>query len=379
MTPRERWQAALEHREADRVPTDYWATPEFSAKLIRRLGLSDKPEAELVADLKLPLSVNNTKPSEGFAALRRALAALEVDFVVKLAPRFAGPSLEPGCDEFGCRHREVNYGAGSYDETVSHPLAGFDSVEAIERSYVWPEPEWWDYSTIAEQARDWAHHPIQAGGSEPFMVYKDLRGEEQAYIDLKRNPGIVHHCMARLFELAWQKTRRMLEQLPPGLLLFCYVAEDMGFQSGLMISPADIREFLLPGMKRMVELARRHNALVFHHNDGAIAGILPDLVSLGIDVLNPVQWRASGMDREQLKAAYGDRLVFHGAMDNQKTLPFGTVEDVRKEVRDNIRLLGAAGGYVLAPCHNIQPITSVDNVIAMYETARNSSAVHREP
>ena len=205
------------------------------------------------------------------------------------------------------------------------------------------------------------------------MVYKDLRGEEQAYVDLKRNPGIVHYCMDRLFELAWQKTRRILEQLPPGLLLLCYVAEDMGFQSGLMISPADIREFLLPGMKRMVELARRHNALVFHHNDGAIAGILPDLMSLGIDVLNPVQWRASGMDREKLKAAYGDRLVFHGAMDNQKTLPFGTVDDVREEVCDNIRLLGAAGGYVLAPCHNIQPITPVDNVIAMYEKARTTS------
>jgi uroporphyrinogen decarboxylase len=179
--------------------------------------------------------------------------------------------------------------------------------------------------------------------------------------------------MDRLFGLAWQKIRLMLEQLPPGLLLSCYVAEDMGFQSGLMISPADIREFILPGMKRMVELARKHNALVFHHNDGAITGILPDLVSLGIDVLNPVQWRASGMDRERLKTDYGDRLVFHGAMDNQKTLPFGTVEDVRSEARDNIRILGRAGGYILAPCHNIQSITPVDNVIAMYETARTTS------
>jgi len=93
MTPRARWQAALEHRPADRVPTDYWTTPEFSAKLVRRLGQSDRPEAELVADLKLPLSVNNTKPSEGFAALRRALAELGVDFTVKLTPRFVGPSI----------------------------------------------------------------------------------------------------------------------------------------------------------------------------------------------------------------------------------------------------------------------------------------------
>jgi uroporphyrinogen decarboxylase len=372
MTPRERWQAVLAHKQADRVPMDYWSTPEFSAKLIRHLGLSAKSEPELVADLKFSLCDNNLRPSEGFACLRRALAQLDVDFMVKLAPRYVGPALAPDTDEFGCRHREVSYGAGTYDETVSHPLSAFDSVEAIERSYRWPEPEWWDYSTVAAQAKDWVHHPLQCGGSEPFMVYKDLRGEEQAYTDLRRNPAIVHYCMDRLFELAWQRTRRMLEQLPSGLLLFCYVAEDMGFQSGLLMSPAHIREFLLPGMTRMVELAREYKALVFHHNDGAIARVLPDLVELGIQILNPIQWRSAGMDRAALKRDWGDRLVFHGAMDNQQTLPFGTVEDVREEVRDNIRMLGASGGYILAPCHNLQPITPVENVIAMYETARTA-------
>jgi uroporphyrinogen decarboxylase len=73
------------------------------------------------------------------------------------------------------------------------------------------------------------------------------------------------------------------------------------------------------------------------------------------------------MERETLKAQYGDRLIFHGGMDNQYTLPFGTVDEVRQEVRDNLRILGEGGGYILAPCHNIQPITPVENILALYE------------
>jgi len=146
------------------------------------------------------------------------------------------------------------------------------------------------------------------------------------------------------------------------------VAEDLGGQEGLMYSPGQIREFLLPRMKRMMDLTREHGSFVFHHSDGAIREILPDLIEAGIQVLNPVQWRCRGMDREGLKRDFGDRLVFHGAVDNQQTLPFGTVEDVRQEVLDNLRILGEGGGYILAPCHNIQAVGPPENVVAMYET-----------
>jgi uroporphyrinogen decarboxylase len=107
---------------------------------------------------------------------------------------------------------------------------------------------------------------------------------------------------------------------------------------------------------------------VFHHSDGAIREILPDLIEAGIDVLNPIQWRCKGMEREGLKRDFGDRVVFHGGVDNQQTLAFGTVADVRREVMDNLRILGRGGGYILAPCHNIQAISPPENVVAMYET-----------
>ncbi len=121
-------------------------------------------------------------------------------------------------------------------------------------------------------------------------------------------------------------------------------------------------------MKRIIDLAHQNGACVFHHNDGSVRRILPDMIAAGIDVLNPIQWRCQGMEREGLKRDFGDKLVFHGGVDNQYTLAFGSVDEVRQEVLDNLRILGEGGGYILAPCHNIQPVSPPENVVAMYET-----------
>jgi uroporphyrinogen decarboxylase len=121
-------------------------------------------------------------------------------------------------------------------------------------------------------------------------------------------------------------------------------------------------------MKRMIDLAHEHGVYVFFHSDGAIREILPDMLAAGIDILNPIQWRCPGMERVALKDDFGSQVVFHGGMDNQQTLPFGTAEDVRREVIENIELLGKNGGYILAPCHNIQVVSPPENIIAMYET-----------
>jgi uroporphyrinogen decarboxylase len=92
------------------------------------------------------------------------------------------------------------------------------------------------------------------------------------------------------------------------------------------------------------------------------------MIEAGIDVLNPIQWRCKGMEREGLKRDFGDKLVFHGAVDNQYTLAFGSQEEVRQEVLDNLRILGEGGGYILAPCHNIQSVNPPENIVTMYET-----------
>lgn len=368
MTPRERWLAVLTRQKPDRIPMDYWSTPEFSAKLIRCLGFSEKSERRLVEALNRH-SPDPRRLNEAKRALREALTYLSVDFVVSVGPRYIGPKPPPDTDIFGCTYRTIQYGTGSYNEVVGHPLANYQTVEEIEANYRWPSADWYDYSVLPAQIEGWEHHPIRGGGSEPFLIYKNLRGQEQAMIDLVDNPDIVHYCLDMLFDLAYTNTLRIYETLP-GKVMITYVAEDMGGQDNLMFSKKHIRTYLLPRMKRVIDLAHQAGAFVFHHNDGNCRAIIPDMIEAGIDVLNPIQWRSKGMEREGLKADFGDRLIFHGAMDNQYTLPFGTEEEVRQEVQDNICILGAGGGYILAPCHNIQPVTDPENVVAMYAAAR---------
>ncbi|NPV80869.1 MAG: uroporphyrinogen-III decarboxylase-like protein [Firmicutes bacterium] len=339
MTPRERWLAVLTRHKPDRVPMDYRATDEATARLMRYLGCSD---------------------------LDALFRQLHIDQPVVVNPEYIGPSIPDDTDIYGCRYRDVSYGMGSYRECVYHPLAEYKTVDEIKLNYRWPSPDWYDYSVIPKQIRGKEDRPIQGGGSEPFLIYKYLRGDEQAFIDLIENPEIVHYCLDKLFNFCYENTLRIYEQIP-GMVLITYVAEDMGSESDLMYSPAHIREFFIPRMKRMIDLVHQAGAFAFHHNDGAIRKIIPDMIEAGIDVLDPVQWKCKGMDRRALKHDFGDRLIFHGGVDNQYTLAFGTIDEVRQEVLDNLGILGEGGGYILAPCHNIQAVSPPENIVEMYK------------
>jgi len=340
MTPRERWLAVLQRKKPDRVLMDYWATPEASDKLMKHLGCGTMDEV---------------------------YERLHIDAVAYLNPKYVGPQPPEGEDIWGVRYRLVTYETGVYSEPLNHPLAAYQSAEDIEANYRWPSPDWWDYSDIGRQVEQAGDRPIRGGGSEPFLQYCVLRGLEQGMMDMIEHPDIVEYGLGKLFDLAYDQTLRIYEQAP-GKVMITYVAEDMGSQESLLFSPAQIRRFLLPGMKRMIDLAHDAGAYVFHHSDGAIRPVIPMMIEAGIDVLNPVQWRCKGMDREGLKTDFGDRLVFHGGVDNQYTLARGTVDEVRLEVEDNLRILGAGGGYILAPCHNIQAVSPAENIVAMYET-----------
>jgi uroporphyrinogen decarboxylase len=253
-----------------------------------------------------------------------------------------------------------------YAECVEHPLAAYSTIEEIEAHYTWPTPDWFDYASLPAQIAGKEDYPVQGGGSQPFLIYKDLRGMQQAYMDLIENPELVHYCLDRMFGFCYEDTVRIYETLP-GRIDLSMVAEDFGGQERLLFSRQHILEFLLPRMKRMMDLAHESGVYVYFHSDGAIREVLPDLIEAGIDILNPIQWRSRGMERDGLKRDFGDEVILHGGVDNQHTLPFGSADDVRAEVRYNIEVMGAGGGYILAPCHNIQAVSPPENVVAMYE------------
>ncbi len=341
MTPRERWLALLNRQDYDRVPLTYRATAEFTEKLLAFMGCDTYEQAR---------------------------DRLHIDPVVNVGPRYIGPPLEPETDAFGVKRQQTQYDGGTYSDPVSHPLAEYDSVEEIEDNYQWPDPDWWDYSDIADQIVGKEDCVIAGGSYEEFAAFKFLRGVTLGYMDLVEKPDIVHYCMEKLTDIQCENAARIYEQIP-GKVIWTWVAEDVGGQDGLMISLEHIREFLLPHMKRMTELVHQAGAYAFHHSDGSARDNLPNMVEIGVDVLEPIQWRCAGMAREELKAEFGDDLVFMGGMDNQQTLAFGSIEDVKQEVMDNIRILGEGGGYILGACHNIQVISPPENVIAMYDTA----------
>ncbi|MFH1086850.1 MAG: uroporphyrinogen-III decarboxylase-like protein, partial [Chloroflexota bacterium] len=214
MTPRERWLAVLARATPDRLPTDYWTTDEAHEKLCRHLGVSDQ---------------------------RELFRRLHIDRPFTVSPRYVGPPVAADKDVYGITYRQMDYGTGAYREVVESPLARYASVEEIEANYRWPDPDWWDYADLPRQIAGHEMDPIRGGGSEPFLTYKSLRGMEQAYMDLALNPEIVHHCLDKLFELAYQNTLRIYEAIP-GQVMITYVAEDMGGQESLLFSPAQIHE-----------------------------------------------------------------------------------------------------------------------------------------
>ena len=199
-----------------------------------------------------------------------------------------------------------------------------------------------------------------------YAIYTRMRGIEQSFIDFAVNQDIVLYCMEKMIKLHSEVAARMFESIP-GRIDIALLMNDMGSQNDLLFSPETARTLFIPGLRKLATQAREAGATVMLHSDGAIRKAIPDIIDAGIQVLNPVQWRCTGMDRAGLKKDFGDKLMFHGGVDNQQTMVRGSTKDVREEVRYNIDVLGAGGGYILAPCHRLQAVSPPENIVAMYE------------
>jgi uroporphyrinogen decarboxylase len=339
MLPRERWKAVLNHKPVDKVPCDIWATQEVFDNLCCYLGCNDRWEV---------------------------IDRLEIDAPYNLEPRYIGPLLQENADYWGIRYKKINYGTGIYEEAADYPLANAKTVADIKK-HPWPKAEWFDYTAVKEDVERHLHRPIRTGWIEPFLFYSYLRGLEQAMMDLVAAPAMVECAFDYIFDFGCSRLEKILEFTTVDLIV---PSEDLGSQHGPLFSLECFRQFHLSRFRNYINIAKQAGAKVFFHTDGACRIFIPELIKLGVDILNPIQHRCPGMERTSLKKDFGDKLVFHGGIENQQVLPFGTVQDVKKEVFDCFEKLGIGGGYICAPCHNIQPITPVENILAMYDTIR---------
>ncbi|MDF1513191.1 MAG: uroporphyrinogen decarboxylase family protein [Anaerolineae bacterium] len=346
MNSRERMLAAIHHQPVDRIPTDIWATPEVWSTLHKAFG----PGINDVRD------------------------ALHIDGMNGIAPVYKGPPLPrtpvgESVDFWGIRRRSTHYATGEYAEQCFAPLAFATSIDDLER-YAWPQADWFDYSTMREQAQHArVNRVLMFGYMAPFYFHNMLRGLEQSLIDPLENPELTNAIVTRISDFFYEHHRRAFIACE-GLIDIAQVTDDLGSQTGPLISQPLYQAYYAPHHKRFIDLCHEFGIIVFHHDDGSCRTFIPLLIEMGIDILNPIQWTCPGMDRVELKAEYGSQLCFHGAVDNQYVLPFGSPEEVREEVRTCIDTLAADGtGYILAPCHNLQPNTPLENITAMYDEA----------
>lgn len=353
MGSRERVLAAIHHQLPDRVPMDFAALDEVWDALMTHLGL---PDRESLLEF-LEVDLRYVEPIE----------------IIYDRQRYIGPTLETQADGtwediWGVRRRPVRYAHGIYQEIVSCPLTrAEDPAQLLERR--WPDPDWFDYSDIPTQCQRYHGKYALVGGGWGAVFGDSYRilGLEHFLESLILAPDLVREVV-RHVEQFYIGVNERIFQAVGGLLDIYYFGNDLGTQRGLLMSLPMIRKFLAPSFKRLIDQAKSYGLMVMFHSCGAVSEAIPLCIELGIDVLDPVQVGAAGMNPETLKVAYGNRIAFHGGLDTQGVLPFGSPMDVSAAAEQLLEVMKPGGGYIFGPSQELQPDVPVENILAMYRT-----------
>ena len=350
MNSKERVLAAANLAVPDRVPMDLHANPWVYERLHRDLGTTSHRE------------------------LLRRLRSDIVDLRGVVDPVYCGPvplsrELGDGVRQnlWGWRQKIIQTATGPEDCYVEFLLAGAVSVDDLER-HPWPSPDWFDFSDFGERLKPWEDFAVMASGASVFQHPTFLRGFEHLLADMALQPEMAHWLVDRFTNFYLEFFDRMLT-VARGRVDILRTADDLGMQHGLLFSPEMFRTFIKPRLKRLIDMTHSHGVKFLFHSCGAIRPFIEDLIEIGVDILDPLQAAAEGMDPQVLKDEYGDRICLHGGICTQHLLPNGTTEEVRAEVRRRVEILGANGGYILAPCHVLQTDVPTENVLAVSDAA----------
>jgi uroporphyrinogen decarboxylase len=361
---RDRVATALAREEPDRCPMQISFTPEFAERLRADLGVRGALNVARGGEHN-PHGGGNTYELE---------RAIDTDLILTSVgwanSYYAGHGEYT--DEWGVTWREQRYetrfGTGHYTEMVGHPLADDAAVE----TYVPPDPHRPELYADSERVIREYGDDYWIVGVTVTTIWETawaLRGYERLLMDLVEEPELAD----RILEIPFRYHLAAAERLVRMGVDMVWTGDDIGSQRGMLMSPATWRRFFKPRMAELVSRLRaiRPDVTIAYHTDGDVRDVIPELIEIGIDVLNPVQ--PACMDPAELKRAYADRLCFWGTVDEQRTLPFGTADDVRAEILERLRTVGRGGGLILAPTHHVQLDTPLENLWAMVDTVRGTS------
>ncbi|MCP4782976.1 MAG: methyltransferase [Fuerstiella sp.] len=395
MNSRERVLCAINHKEADRVPIDLGGTRQSGIaastyyELKQKLGFDSPTRVfdtyQMLADVERPVMERFGADVVGLYRPEVAFGIRNVDWrpwqlfdgtPVEVPAGFQ-PITEP-CGDLVLKLDETLIARmpndGFYfDRLETYPGAAHTPVEEVNPPLMSTElaDHYHSQSTALFENTDFA---IVAPLGPPFELFYGLgTGDFSAWMmTLATEPDYVDALLDKLTDI-WMENLRRFSDAVGDRVQIVQICDDFGTQHRPFISVKMFRERFLPFYQRGIRWIHEHtNLKVMLHSDGALRPLLPSLVEMGVDILNPVQTSAEGMDGEYLKKEHGSELVFWGAsLDCQSTLPFGTEEDIVRDVSEHVRTMAPGGGYVFAPVHNIQARVPVDNVITMYDTARS--------
>ena len=372
MMRRERVLTALKRQQPDRVPVDLGGTLASTInihayrRLMAHLGFDGEPPIAYLSRRS-----NSVLPDE------RLLAHLDVDCrAVILDNPDANPERELAdgslVDEWGITWRHL--GEGQHFINADGPFYGQEPDAALVDKFTWPDPlDPGRFRTLRKQsethrARTDAAIILVLGVGVVHQI-QFMRGYAAALEDLIAAPDFVQAFMERYVDFWVRLTERALQEVGD-LVDIAMFGDDLGTQQGPVMSPALYRRLIKPVHVRMAQTVKRFHKPLLLHSCGSVAALIPDFIEAGFDALHPVQVSAKDMDSAHLKREFGRDITFWGGIDTQHVLPRGTRQDVREEVRRRIADLAPGGGYVLGAVHNIQAEVPVENILAMFEAAR---------
>lgn len=351
MNSRERVLAATERRLPDRPATSLRCTPEVWLKLQEALGVE---------------GVNGV------------LDALDIDLrwiplpFIGPAERSAIPLGSEGTDYWGCHIKKMENDFNTYFEFYDFPLAHCETPEDVD-AHDWPQLDWWDYDAIPRLIAEADQVEPRgllffAGGAFETPWY--MRGLERFMMDLYEHPEIVDRICTRVEEYYRLRALRVLET-GGGRIDVVGSGGDIAGERGMLLAPDVWREQIKPHSGRLIATFKAMGLKTFYHSCGSLVPVIDDLIELGLDILEPIQVTSAGMTPEELFPQFGDRLSFHGAIDEVHLLPHATPKQVYDETTRIIDILGANGGFFVAPSHQVQGDTPIDNILAIYDAARD--------
>jgi uroporphyrinogen decarboxylase len=361
MKHRERVETALNHEAPDRCPMQISFTPEFAARLEGDLRLKGQ-------GLHNPHGGGNTYELE---------RALDEDMLLTSVGWVNGyyqegyQDVDHYQDEWGVTWKtieyETPYGRGKYTEPSGHPLAEDKALD----TYHSPDPNRAELYTEASRVLEEFKDEYWIVGVTPTTIFETawaLRGYEQLMMDLAMDPDKAN----RVLDIPYSYHKAVTQSLVRLGVDMIWLGDDVGGQSSMLMSPKMWRKYFKPRLAELIASLRGINPKikVAYHTDGVVYPIIPDLIEIGLDVLNPIQ--PAAMDPVKLKNEHGRDLCFWGSLDIQQTLPFGTPEEVKSEVINRLKTIGKDGGLLIGPTHNLQLDTPLENFWAMHETIRKT-------